>query len=78
MTLKEIKKAVDEGKTVYCKNRNYIVIPFNQSTGGYAIRCLSNRHTIGLTWADDVTLNASEDDFFIGELHLAQHFTTQH
>ena len=78
MKLDEIKKAVDEGKTVYCGNKNYIVIPYNQSMGGYAIRCLSNRYTIGLTWADNTTLNAEESDFFIGELLPTAQFKTQH
>lgn len=78
MTLEEIKKAVDEGKTVYCGNRNYMVVPYHKNMGSYAIRCLSNRHMIGLTWADNVTLNAKEDDFFIGDLPLASQSTTKH
>lgn len=61
MTLLEIKQAVDAGTSVYWSNEAYQVI--KDAKGQYLIK-----HTggicIGLTWADGVTLNADEKDFF--------------
>jgi hypothetical protein len=65
VTLSEIKLAVDNGNTVYWKQSNYFV--FKNSRGKYFIVCENNGHMIGLTWADDVTLNGKESDFYIGE-----------
>lgn len=58
MTAKKIKAAVDAGKTVNYKS-GYIVV----KTHDYFIKCTANNHMIGLTWADDVTLNGKEEDF---------------
>ncbi len=65
MSVSEIKEAVDNGKKVYRCNSNYQVIKDN--IGQYLIKCLSNNHCIGLTWADEVTLNSHESDFCEGE-----------
>jgi|LakMenEpi03Aug12_release.lakeMendotaPanAssembly.Ray.scaffolds.fasta_scaffold847128_2 hypothetical protein len=64
MTLAEIKKTIEDGKCVYWKDINYKVVL--DSKGEYLIKCQSNNHCIGLTWADDVTLNGKEEDFYIG------------
>ncbi len=63
MTLDEIKRAVDAGKTVHWKNPAYQVIP--GFPGAYLINCTLNDHCIGLTWADGVTMNGKPDDFYI-------------
>jgi hypothetical protein len=78
MKLNDIKDAVDSGKTVCYKQHNYTVekvtgtsldplsmqhIPYEE----YDIVCSNNEHRIGLTWADGVTLNGEEEDFFIKE-----------
>ncbi len=60
MTLEEIKKAVDGGKTVYYQSGLYTVIKDNK--GQYLIK--SGPSCIGLTWADGKTLNGKESDFF--------------
>jgi hypothetical protein len=63
MTLNQIKHAIAQGKRVYWDNINYEVI---QDEGGqYLIQCKSNNHCIGLTWADGITLNGKEEDFFV-------------
>lgn len=66
MTLAEILRAVDEGLPVHWQSTAYVV---ERPAGGRScvIRCLSTGHCIGLTWADGVTLNGKEEDFFIGE-----------
>ena len=61
MKLDEIKKAVDQGKTVHWSNGNYRVVKENDD---YVIRA-SNGHIIGLTWSDGKTLNGEEKDFFV-------------
>jgi len=61
MTLEEIKSAVDKGETVHWINSLYEVIKNNRE---YLIRCKSNNHCIGLTWADGVTLNGEEKGFY--------------
>ena len=63
MTLNEIKDAVSQGKTVYWKTLLYPVI--KDSSGEYFIKCTKTNHLIGLTWADNKTLNGKESDFFI-------------
>ena len=63
MKLEEIKKAVDEGKTVHWSNNSYKVVKNNRN-GEYFIAHTSG-HLIGLTWADGVTLNAKEEQFYI-------------
>jgi hypothetical protein len=62
MNLEEIKKAVDEGKSVYWSNRNYEVI--KDKNGQYLICCSLNNSCIGLTWTDGTTLNGKEMDFY--------------
>ena len=64
MKLEEIKFAVDQGDTVCWKNDGYEVEWWGD---GYNIVCQSNRHGIGLTWTDGVTLNGKEEDFYIKE-----------
>lgn len=63
MNLQEIKKAVDQGLTVYWANQAYQVVKNN--TNEYLIKCTLNNHCIGLTWQDGKTLNGDEKDFFI-------------
>lgn len=65
MTLAEILRAVDEGLPVHWQTTGY-VIERPTGGGGCVIRSLSTGHCIGLTWADGVTLNGKEEDFFIG------------
>lgn len=64
MTLQEVKTALAEGKKVYCQSKRYEVI--KDSKGQYLIHSQSDSNTIGLTWADDTTLNDKEENFFIG------------
>jgi hypothetical protein len=64
MTLQEIKQAIADGKSVFWKDNNYKVVL--DSKGEYLLKSQSNGHCIGLTWADDVTLNGKEEDFYIG------------
>ncbi len=61
MNLIEIKEAIAAGKTVYCKQDNYVVKEVN---GNYYIVCTNNDYTIGLTWQDGVTLNDKEENFY--------------
>ena len=64
MKVQEIKKAVDEGKTVCWSHEGYEVQkPFSE----YLVVCLSNQSCIGLTWKDGVTMNGKEEQFFIKE-----------
>lgn len=65
MTLEQIKQAVAAGKTVYWSSKAYRVVKTtNRSGDDYSILCTLNSSRIGLTWADDVTLNGKEEDFF--------------
>jgi len=64
MTLAEIKAAVDAGKVVHWGNTGYTVE--RSKSGGYSIVFARNGSRVGLTWADGVTLNGKESDFFIG------------
>lgn len=63
MTTEEIKKAIDEGKAVRWSTELYKVIKDNK--GQHLIICGSS--AIGLTWADGVTLNGKEEDFYISK-----------
>ena len=63
MTLDEIKEAVNNGFNVYWKNREYIVT-VDKNDEWYIEH--SNSHCIGLIWADGVTINGDEKDFYIG------------
>lgn len=62
MNLQQIKQAIADGKKVYWASALYEVIKDN--IGQYLIKCKSNGHCIGLTWADGVTLNGKEEEFF--------------
>ena len=64
MTLNEIKKAVDKGKTVCWENELYEV---RKAGDDYNIVCTDNGYTIGLTWLDGVTMNGEESEFYIHE-----------
>lgn len=61
MTLEEIKKAVDEGKTVYWSDEAYKVI--KDDIGQYFIKYICG-DLIGLTRRDGVTLNGKEEEFY--------------
>ena len=65
MKLEEIKQAVDKGLTVHWSNGGYVVE--KAKDGRYFIRCTMNNNYIMLTWADGVTMNDDENDFYIGE-----------
>jgi hypothetical protein len=76
MNVEEIKAAVDEGKTVCWGHEGYEAQKFESKSldpdtlqsipyKKYEIVCLSNNHMIGLTWADETTLNGKEEDFFV-------------
>lgn len=55
-----------EGVIVHWSNEGYAVEHWNYGSGhdSYEIVCRHNRHAIGLTWADGVTLNGQRLDFF--------------
>ena len=59
MNLHQIKAALAAGLPVHWSHVGYVV-------AHNLITCTSNQHAIGLTWADNVTLNGKEKDFFIG------------
>jgi hypothetical protein len=65
MNLNEIITAVENGQTVCWSNAGYQVI--KDSKGQFLIKRLDNNYSIGLTWADNVTLNGKEKDFYILE-----------
>ena len=65
MTLKEIKKAVSEGRRVYCGNKGYEVMDGGKA--GLLINCTANGYAIGLTHADGVTMNGKPSEFFTEE-----------
>jgi len=62
MTIQEIKQAVNSGKKVYQGDKSYEVIKDHKDQ--WFIKCNINNHMIGLTWADNKTLNAKENTFF--------------
>lgn len=62
MTIQEIKKAVDQGKTVYWLSGMYEVI--KDKNGDYLIKCTSNGSCTGLTNLAGNKLNGLETDFF--------------
>ena len=62
MNLEQIKQAIADGKKVFWASLSYEVI--KDSKNQYLIKCGQNGHCIGLTWADDKTLNGEEKDFF--------------
>ena len=65
MKLQEIKEAVLAGKTVHWKNAGYEVM--RDKVGQWFIICCFNGSLTSLTWADGVTMNEREEDFFLGE-----------
>ncbi len=62
MTLYEIKKAVDEGKTVCWRQSNYVVEKWKS---GYEIVCTNNNHAIGLQRRDNVEPTHDLTEFYI-------------
>ena len=62
MTLEQIKQALADGKQVYWVNKAYSVQV--NGRGEYYIRC-TNGSSVGLTWADGVTMNGKQSDFFV-------------
>ena len=67
MTTAEIKKAVDNGVTVFWNSPAYQVI---KDQHGYLIQCNLNGHSIGLTHADGETLNGDPDDFYTSRVKV--------
>lgn len=69
MTLDEIKAAVDRGETVCWSHDGYVVEKWQPTQlhpeGTYEIVYLRNRHAIGLTWLDGVTMNGRPEDFYV-------------
>lgn len=65
MNASQIQAAVDSGKKVYWSHKGYEVV--KDRIGQYHIVCLKNKHCIGLTHMDGVTLNGVGSQFFIGE-----------
>jgi hypothetical protein len=63
MTTQQIKDAVLQGNKVFYGHKGYEVIIDKHNQ--WFIHCIANGHCIGLTWADDVTLNGIEQEFFI-------------
>ena len=63
MKLRQIKKAVDQGKPVRWMSDIYQVEFWENQ--GYHIRCTLNDNSIGLTHKDGTTLNGNESEFFI-------------
>lgn len=62
MTIEEIKKAVNDGKTVYVGNTAYVVT--KDSLDQWYIKCKLNGYLIGLAHSDGITLNHKPDAFF--------------
>lgn len=65
MTTNEIKKAVMDGKVVHWSNESYRVVM--DENYEFLIKH-RNGHCIGLTWADGMTLNGEEEDFYIVDI----------
>lgn len=64
MKLEEIKQAVKAGELVHWMNSEYSVIC--DSNGQWLISC-KNGSAIGLTWADNTTLNGKPEQFYIAQ-----------
>lgn len=62
MTLDEITRAVDAGKTVHWCNPAYQVI--KDRLGQYLVQCRINDNCVGLTYYDG-TLNGKPEQFYI-------------
>lgn len=68
MTLKEIKTAVDSGKTVHWATKAYVVEhDLSYGCDQWLIHCVDNDNYCGLTWRDGVTMNGRPEQFFIAE-----------
>ena len=67
MQLNEIKSAVEAGKAVHWKQKNYVVL--KGSLNQWLIKCTNNGHCIGLTWKDGETLNGHSNDFYVATLN---------
>lgn len=68
MTAQEIKDAVRQGKQVFWSNPAYEVKLhkyYGTEEEQWLITCSLNNYSWGLTWADDVTLNGKEDQFYV-------------
>lgn len=63
MTIKEIKTAVDQGKTVYWASGMYEVV--KDKNNDYLIKCESSGSCIGLTNLAGDKLNGKQEDFFV-------------
>ena len=62
MNLQQIKDALKNGDRVYwCNTANEVI---QDKTGQYLIVHKWTGYAIGLTWADNVTMNGDESDFF--------------
>lgn len=64
MNLLEIKRAVNEGLTVYWGTCDYVV-EHVRNGDRYFIKSLATGHSIALTWSDGLTLNGKEEEFFV-------------
>lgn len=63
MNLDQIKKAVDDGKTVNWKNAGYVVKK-DRKTGKYYVMFLHNKSMVGLT-DEDGKLEGNASDFYV-------------
>jgi len=68
MTLNEIKKAVDQGKSVIYRHDGSIVEKVfytDTQEHDYHIVYKRNDFRVCLNWKDGVTMNGNEEDFYI-------------
>ena len=72
MKLQEIKDAVLAGKTVHWKSGGYEVM--RDKVGQWFIICCFNGSLTSLTWADGVTMNEREEDFFVASKSVTATF----
>lgn len=73
MTLLEIKTSLAMGHRVYWQTLLYEVTSVVSQEGiNYYITCNTTQHKIGLVWADGLTLNGREEDFFL-DLRVEHH-----
>lgn len=63
MKLEQINQAVEGGQTVHWVNSLYVVV--KDRLGQFFVVCKSNKHAIGLTHRDGITLNGTPEQFFI-------------
>lgn len=63
MTLREIKDAVEAGKTVHYGNKSNTVL--KDKIGQWYIVCDANQYAIGLTHKDGKTMNGKPEEFFV-------------